>query len=72
MVLAPVLESISEENALVTYAKVDVDALPELAKRFQVASLPTVAAFQNGLFKDKFLGVRDRKFIETFTQAAFK
>ena len=70
--LAPVLEALSKDDKLIAYAKVDIDVLPELANRFKVTSVPTVVALQNGQFRNQFVGPRDRKFIESFTQMALE
>ena len=64
--IAPVLEGISTSQPTVTVAKIDVDAHPAIAEKYQVTALPTVAAFKNGALKEKFLGARDKKFIEAF------
>jgi thioredoxin len=45
--VAPVMEQLAEEYAgRVKVAKVDVDAEPELAGRFGVSSIPTIAFFE--------------------------
>lgn len=47
--LGPTIEEISEEmsNTLAVY-KCNVDEEPELAQRFQIASIPTVMLFKGG------------------------
>lgn len=47
--IAPVVEEIAEEYAgQVKVGKINVDEEPELAMRFQVASIPTLMVFKNG------------------------
>jgi len=47
--VAPELEKLSSERAgKVIVAKVDTDALPDVAGRFAIRSIPTLIAFRNG------------------------
>lgn len=58
--IAPVLEELSEERSDVVIVKVDVDQLPELARRYGVMSIPTLFLFQNGLIINKTMGFQDK------------
>lgn len=65
--LAPVIEELGgkyEGKAVI--AKVDVDAEPELARRFGVMSIPTVILFQNGAEVDRKVGFMPA---DAYTQA---
>ena len=47
--VAPVLEEIAGEHAdKLTIAKIDIDANPGAAQKFQVMSIPTLILFQDG------------------------
>lgn len=46
---APVYERSSEKHPDVVFGKVDTDAEPELAARFDVRSIPTVMAIRDGV-----------------------
>ena len=47
--VAPILEEIADEQAgALRIAKVNVDQSPELARRFQVMSIPTMILFRDG------------------------
>mgnify|MGYP001233824428 CR=1 FL=1 len=47
--LAPIFEQIAAKHAgSITFAKVNVDEVPELAARFGVLSIPTCIIFKNG------------------------
>jgi len=47
--VAPVVEALAQDNAgTLKVAKVDVDEAPELAERYNVQSIPTLALFVQG------------------------
>lgn len=47
--VAPELEKVARDRAeRVVVAKVDTEALPQLAQRFQISSIPTMVLFQGG------------------------
>ena len=56
--LAPVLEEISVQRQDVLVAKVDVDAEPELARKYRVMSIPTVLVMKNGEVVNRSVGFR--------------
>lgn len=67
--LGPLLERLAEEaQGQFRLAKVDVDASPNLALRYNVRSIPNVKAFQNGHVVSEFSGVlpepKVREFLE--------
>ena len=56
--LAPVIEELGERyEGRAVVAKVDVDAEPELARRFGVMSIPTVVILENGREVERKVGV---------------
>ena len=56
-ILGPLLErEIADREGQVELAKVDVDANPELAARYQVRGIPAVKAFRDGQVVDEFVG----------------
>ncbi|MDR2721154.1 MAG: thioredoxin [Puniceicoccales bacterium] len=56
--LSPVMEQVaSEVGPDVAIAKLDIDECPELAKRFEVQSIPTVVFFKNGAEIRRFVGL---------------
>ena len=63
--LGPVIESATADRS-VALAKIDVDANPEVARRFNVASIPAVKAFRNGQVVAEFVGARSRQMIDTW------
>ena len=47
--LAPVLEELSAAHDDIVIAKVNVDEQPELARQFNIMSIPTVHIYKNGV-----------------------
>ena len=57
--VAPVLEQIAAENTeRLTVAKLDVDANPLTAQRYQVVSIPTLIVFKDGQPVTRMVGTR--------------
>ena len=59
--LAPILDEVAEKMTEVKFGKVDVDAAVELAKRFQIMSIPNVCIFKNGELVDRIIGLCDEE-----------
>lgn len=55
-VIAPVIEKLAGAMPDVTFAKVDVDANPELAARFRVEGIPTLVLMSRGVEKGRLVG----------------
>lgn len=59
--LAPVLESIEETHGeRLRIVKVDVDAEPDLARRYDAMSFPTLLLFRDGAVVRRLVGARGR------------
>lgn len=67
--IAPVLEEISEERDDVKIVKVDVDQVPELARRYGIMSIPTLYLFVNGQITSKTMGYQDKDSLNEFIDA---
>lgn len=62
----PVLESLKHElGAALNIVKVNVDREQELAKAFQVRSIPALLLFKNGTLQKRFTGLTDSGSIKT-------
>ncbi|HEY9313609.1 thioredoxin [Williamsia sp.] len=59
--VAPVLEEIAGENsAKITVAKVDVDQNPNVARDFQIMSIPTMILFEDGKPTKTIVGAKGK------------
>jgi thioredoxin 1 len=59
--VAPVLEEIAAENAdKITIAKVNIDENPEIARRFQIMSIPTMSVFAHGEVVKSIVGAKPK------------
>jgi len=59
--IAPILSEIATEHAgHLRVAKVDVDAEPDLARRYDVMSIPTLIVFSGGVAKKRLIGAKGK------------
>jgi thioredoxin 1 len=64
--ISPVLEEIAEEHqGKVTIAKLNVDENPEIAMRYGVMSIPTLALFIGGVEKKRLIGAMPKRNVVT-------
>lgn len=61
--VGPVLEEIAAERSDIKIGKVNVDEQPELARQFQVMSIPTLLVIKNGRIVDQSVGARPKEAI---------
>ena len=57
--LAPIIDEVADKLTDVKFGKVDVDNAPELAKKYQIMSIPNVCIFKNGELVDRVIGLCD-------------
>ncbi|MFT3950522.1 MAG: thioredoxin [Oscillospiraceae bacterium] len=62
--LSPVVEEIADETDAVKVGKVNVDEEPELARQFQVMSIPTLVVFKDGKVVNTAIGVKPKSAIQ--------
>jgi len=55
--LSPVVDEIGEEDSSIKVCKINVDEENELARQFQVMSIPMLAVFKGGKLVNKSVGV---------------
>ena len=59
--IAPVLDEISQENGdKIKIVKVNVDENAELARRFEVMSIPTLIVFKDGEVAKRLVGAKNK------------
>jgi thioredoxin 1 len=59
--IAPILEQIAAEHAgKVRVAKLDVDSNPDVTRRYEVMSIPTVIVFQDGKPAKRMIGAKGK------------
>ncbi len=58
--LGPVIDELSGEVTDAKVGKINVDEQPELASRFQVMSIPTLAVIKNGEVANISVGVKSK------------
>ena len=59
--LAPILDEVAEKLTQVKFGKVDVDNARELAKKYQIMSIPNVCIFKDGELVDRIIGLCDEE-----------
>ena len=63
--IAPIVGELAEEYAgKLKVGKVNVDEQPELASAFNIASIPTIMVFKNGILTDKVIGFKPKQELE--------
>lgn len=68
--LAPIFEELgSEMSGKVKFLKVDVDQSSDIAMKYKVASVPTMAVFKNGESVDKIVGFVPKEKIKATVEA---
>ena len=66
--IAPLLAEMAEEASDYEIAKVNIDAMPELAGEYRVVSIPALFVFRSGECINKGFGLMNRKDIEALLQ----
>ncbi len=60
--LAPTFDRLAEKfGEQVTFAKVNVDELPDIANKFAIRSIPTLVLLQHGNVVEKVMGLRSEQ-----------
>jgi len=58
--ITPILEEIASEQDGISIAKVNVDENPDIARRFEVMSIPTLIMFQDGVPAKRLVGAKPK------------
>ncbi len=54
--IAPILDEVAGEHDTISIAKVNVDENPDIARQFDIMSIPTLIVFQDGQPVHRFQG----------------
>lgn len=68
--LTPVIEELAEEADGYKVGKVNVDEEPELARQYNVMSIPTVLVFKGGQVVKQSVGVQPKEALEDMIRMA--
>ena len=58
--LSPLLDEIASENKNIQLVKIDAEAEPQIAEKYNVNSLPTVLIFKDGQLTSTITGSRPK------------
>ena len=59
--VAPVLEQIASENeGKLAIRKLNVDDAPDIARRYDIMSIPTLLVFKDGVLKKRMIGAKGK------------
>lgn len=68
--LTPVIEELAEEAVGYKVGKVNVDEEPELARQYNVMSIPTVLVFKGGRVVKQSVGIQPKEALEDMIRMA--
>ena len=58
--IAPILEELASDQDGIKIAKVNVDESPDLARRYEIMSIPALIVFENGEPAKKLIGAKPK------------
>ena len=61
--LSPILDEISDEITTTKFFKVDVDDNEDIAREYNVMSIPTILVFENGNLINTIVGLRGKDYL---------
>ena len=61
--LSPILDEISEEITTTKFFKIDVDDNEDVAREYNVMSIPTVLVFENGNLVNTIVGLKGKEYL---------
>jgi len=64
LMLAPIIEEIADSMKEVKFTKINIDDNPELAKKYNISSIPCLIIFKEGKEVDRIVGAQTYEKIE--------
>lgn len=65
--LSPILDEISNELTDIKFYKLDVDQNEDIARKYNVMSIPTILVFEKGILTNTLVGLRSKsELVELF------
>ena len=64
----PIVEELNRDQSEVKFQIIDVDSEGELAKTFEVKSIPTFILIEDGQEVNRFTGAKTKKDLENFIE----
>jgi len=61
--VSPIIDEIAKENSSIKVGKINIDEQPELASKFGVMSIPTLAVMKNGKLVKSMVGAKPKSSI---------
>ena len=61
--LSPIMDEISEEITTTKFYKIDVDDNEDVAREYNVMSIPTILVFENGNLVNTIVGLRGKEYL---------
>jgi thioredoxin 1 len=62
----PIVEELNRDQSDVKFQIIDIDSAGELARNFEVKSIPTFILIEDGKEVNRFTGAKTRKDLENF------
>ncbi len=70
--ISPVVDELAEATPDVKFGKVNVDEESELARKFNIMSIPTLLLFKDGQPVNQMVGVQPKQAIEAMVSGTIK
>jgi thioredoxin 1 len=70
--MAPIVETLAAKNKGIAFISVDVDKEPSLAQEANIAGIPTVIMYQNGVELGRISGFTQEVALQVFINKHFK
>jgi thioredoxin 1 len=72
LMLSPIIEDLSEQMKDVVFVKINTEDNEELARKYNVSSIPCLIIFRNGKEIDRIIGAHSSEVIEDKIKKHFK